>query len=65
MMIPTEKKTQKEVQTYYDAFDVAKILRIHYKTALNWGKNGKLPSFKIGNRRYFPVEEILSLRRRF
>lgn len=62
-MISTEKNLHKEEQTYYDAFDVSKILRIHYKTALNWGKNGKLPSFKIGNRRYFPVEEILSLKR--
>jgi predicted site-specific integrase-resolvase len=61
----TEKKQQKEEQTYYDAFDVARILRIHFKTALKWGKDGKLPSFKIGNRRYFPSEEILALRRMF
>ncbi|MGP1567049.1 MAG: helix-turn-helix domain-containing protein, partial [Candidatus Cryptobacteroides sp.] len=49
----TEKNLKKEEQIYYDAFDVARILRIHFKTALRWGRNGKLPSFKIGNRRYF------------
>ncbi|WP_234200188.1 helix-turn-helix domain-containing protein [Porphyromonas gingivalis] len=52
-----------EEQIYYDAFDVARILRIHFKTALRWGKNGKLPSFKIGNRRYFPAEGILSYKK--
>ncbi|WP_081094446.1 helix-turn-helix domain-containing protein [Tannerella forsythia] len=49
-----------EEQIYYDVFDVARILRIHFKTALRWRGNGKLPSFKIGNRRYFPAEGILS-----
>ena len=63
MTLLTEKKPQKDEQVYYDAFDVAKILRIHFKTALKWGKEGKLPSFKIGNRRYFPSEDILALRR--
>ena len=59
----SEKKNPKEDYAYYDAFDVARILRIHFKTALKWGKEGKIPSFKIGNRRYFPPEEILALRR--
>ncbi|RRG14424.1 DNA-binding protein [Porphyromonas gingivalis] len=52
-----------EEQIYYDAFDVARILRIHFKTALRWERNGKLPSFKIGNRRYFPAEGILSYKK--
>ena len=59
----TEKKPAKEEFIYYDAYDVAKILRIHFKTALKWGKEGKLPSFKIGNSRYFHPEEIMALRR--
>lgn len=62
MIIPEIKKT-KDGFKYYDAYDVAGILRIHFKTALKWGKEGKLPSFKIGNRRYFPPGEILALRR--
>ncbi|ATR93745.1 helix-turn-helix domain-containing protein [Porphyromonas gingivalis] len=59
----TEKNLKKEEQIYYDAFDVARILRIHFKTALRWGRNGKLPSFKIGNRRYFPAEGILAYKK--
>ena len=58
-----EKKPPKKEYTYYDAYDVARTLRIHFKTALKWGKEGKIPSFKIGNRRYFHPEEILALRR--
>lgn len=62
MNLPEKKETKDEFK-YYDAYDVARILRIHFKTALKWGKEGKLPSFKIGNRRYFPPEEIMALRR--
>ncbi|HHU27177.1 MAG TPA: helix-turn-helix domain-containing protein [Bacteroidales bacterium] len=41
----------------------ARVLRIHFKTALTWRKEGKIASFKIGNRRYFLPEEILALKR--
>ena len=58
-----EMKTKPEEPKYYDAFDVARILRIHHKTALIWGKKGMLPSVKIGNRRYFPAEGILAFKK--
>ncbi|WP_235188691.1 MULTISPECIES: helix-turn-helix domain-containing protein [Bacteroidales] len=30
---------------------------------MRWRGNGKLPSFKIGNRRYFPAEGILAYKK--
>ena len=58
-----EMKTKPDGPKYYDAFDVARILRIHHKTALIWGKRGMLPSVKIGDRRYFPAEGILAFKK--
>ena len=35
-----EMKTKPDEPKDYDAFDMARILRIHHKTALIWGKRG-------------------------
>ncbi len=48
----------KDLKVYYDAFDLAKMLRVHHKTILRWGRIGRIPSFKISNRRYYPKEEL-------
>lgn len=52
-------------ELYYDAFDVARILRIHYKTVRKWGVSGRLPSFKIGGRRYYLREDIDNLEKQY
>jgi len=58
-----EMKTKPDEPKYYDAFDVARILRIHHKTALIWGKRGMLPPEKSATRRYFPAEGILAFKK--
>lgn len=54
----SEKKNPKEDYAYYDAFDVARILRIHFKTALKWGKKAKFLRSKS-------VIDDISRRKRF
>jgi excisionase family DNA binding protein len=55
--LPTSKNLEKEL-AFLNRFEVAKILKISLPTLNNWSKEGKLQSYRIGNRILYKAEEI-------
>lgn len=51
-----------ESKEYYTVSDVMEIFDVSRVTINKWVKNGILPDFKIGNKRYFSSKEIRELK---
>ena len=43
---------------WFDGDEVMKMLNISRRTLYNYGKHGKLKSYKIGKRNFFKVQEV-------
>lgn len=45
-------------QKYHSCSEVARMLKVSKSTIWNWRNNGKLPSYRLGSKVYFKIEDI-------
>jgi len=49
---------------FYTINEVAEIFRVNYFTILNWIREGKINSIKVGKKRLIPANEVEKLIRK-